>query len=64
VDNYAREFLCKNWFHLQRAIKKSIEDSDDPRPPAFVIASNLNKFVDEPKSQADSAVAEIARIRD
>lgn len=64
VENYARRFLCENWFHLQRAIKNSLENTDDPRPPAFVIASNLNKFVGEPKTQADLAVAETARIRD
>jgi hypothetical protein len=64
VENYARQFLCENWFHLQRAINKSLETQDDPRPTFFVIASNLNKFVGEPKTQADSAVAETARIRD
>ena len=64
VENYARRFLCENWFHLQRAIRKSLETKDDLRPTFFVIASNLNKFVDEPKTQADLAVAETARIRD
>jgi hypothetical protein len=64
IENYVRTFLCENWWHLQRAIKNSLESKDDPRPPFFVIASNLNKFVAEPKTFADSAVAEIARIRD
>jgi hypothetical protein len=64
IDNYARAFLCENWWHLQRAIKKSLETKDDPRPPFFVIASNLDKFVAEPKTFADLAVAEAARIRD
>lgn len=64
IENYVRTFLCENWWHLQRAIKKSLETKDDPRPPFFVIASNLYKFVAEPKTFADLAVAEAARIRD
>lgn len=64
IENYVRTFLCENWWHLQRAIKKSLETKDDPRPPFFVIASNLDKFVAEPKTHADLAVAEAARIRD
>jgi hypothetical protein len=64
IENYVRTFLCENWWHLQRAIKKSLETKDDPRPPFFVIASNLDKFVAEPKTFADLAVAEAARIRD
>jgi hypothetical protein len=64
IENYVRTFLCENWWHLQRAIKKSLETKDDPRPPFFVIASNLDKFVAEPKTFADLAVAETARIRD
>jgi hypothetical protein len=64
IENYVRIFLCENWWHLQRAIKKSLETKDDPRPPFFVIASNLDKFVGEPKTHADLAVAEAARIRD
>jgi hypothetical protein len=64
IENYVRTFLCENWRHLQRAIKKTLETKDDPRPPFFVIASNLDKFVAEPKTHADLAVAETARIRD
>jgi hypothetical protein len=64
LENYVRTFLCENWWHLQRAIKKSLETKDDPRPPCFVIASNLNRFVAEPKTLADLAVADTARIRD
>jgi hypothetical protein len=64
IDNYVRTFLCENWWHLQRAIKKSLQTKDDPRPPFFIIASNLDKFVAEPKTHADLAVAEAARIRD
>jgi len=64
IENYVRTFLCENWWHLQRAIKESLETKDDPRPPFFIIASNLNKFVAEPKTFADLAVADTARIRD
>jgi hypothetical protein len=64
IENYVRTFLCENWWHLQRAIKKYLETKDDPRPPFFVIASNLDKFVAEPKTHADLAVADAARIRD
>jgi hypothetical protein len=64
IENYVRRFLCENWWHLQRAIKKSLETTDDPRPPHFVIASNLDKFVAGPKTSADLAVADAARIRD
>lgn len=64
IENYTRTFLCENWWHLQRAIKKSVETKDDQRPPFFVIASNLDKFVAEPKTFADLAIAEAARIRD
>ncbi len=64
VENYVRTFLCENWWHLQRAIKKSLGTTDDPRPPFFVIASYLDKFIAEPKTHADFAVAETTRIRD
>jgi len=64
IENYVRTFLCENWWYLQRAIKKALETTDDPRPPFFVIAFNLDKFVAEPKTHADLAVAEAARIRD
>ncbi len=64
IENYVRTFLCENWWHLQRAIKKCLETKDDPRPPFFVIASNLDKFVAEPRTHADLAVADATRIRD
>ena len=64
VENYVRIFLCENWWHLQRAINRASEVSDDPRPPYFVIASNLDKYIAEPKTHADLAVSEAARIRD
>jgi hypothetical protein len=63
AENYVRVFLCENWWHLQRAIKRTLETTDDPRPPYFVIASNMDKFISEPKTHADLAVAEGARIR-
>jgi hypothetical protein len=64
VENYVRTFLCENWWQLQRAIRKTLETTVDPRPPFFVIASNLDRFVAEPKTFADLAVADAARIRD
>ena len=64
VENFVRSYLCKNWWNLQRAIEKSLDTTDDPRPMFFVIASNLNKFVTGTKTQADLAMVEAAQICD
>jgi hypothetical protein len=64
IENYTRVFLCENWWYLQRAIKKSLETTDDPRPLHFIIVSNLDKFIGEPKTQADLAIAQTMKIRD
>jgi hypothetical protein len=64
VENYVRTFLCRNWWYLLQAIKKSLETADDPRPPYFLIASNLEKFIAEPKTSADLAIAETMKLRD
>lgn len=64
VDNYVRTHLCENWWYLQRAIEKSLQTTDDPRPMHFIIASNFDNLLGEPKTFADSAVAKTQRICD
>jgi hypothetical protein len=64
VDNYVRTYLSENWWYLQRAIEKSLQSNDDPRPMHFIIASNFNKFVREPKTHADIAMAKAEIISD
>jgi hypothetical protein len=64
VDNYVKIQLCQNWWYLQRAIEKSLITKDDPRPMHFVIASNFDKLIAEPRTFADSAMAKSASICD
>ena len=64
VDNYVRSYLSENWWYLQRAIERSVQIDHDPRPVHFIIASNFNTFVGEPKTYADMAVARVARVSD
>lgn len=64
VDNYVRTHLCENWWYLQRAIEKSLQPNDDPRPMHFIISSNFDKLLGELRTYADSAVAKAARICD
>ena len=64
VDNYVRTYLSENWWYLQGAIEKSLRSNHDPRPMHFIIGSNFNKFIGEPKTHADMAVAKAARISD
>ena len=62
VDNYVKAKLCENWWYLQRAIERSVQSHDDPRPMHFIIASNFDKFVNGPRTHADSAIAKAASI--
>lgn len=64
VANYVKAKLCENWWYLQRAIEKSLTTKDDPRPMHFVIASNFDKLIAEPRTFADSALATAASICD
>jgi hypothetical protein len=64
VDNYVRAKLCENWWYLQRAIERSLQAKDDPRPMHFIIASNFDKIIAEPRTYLDSALAKAASICD
>ena len=64
VDNYVRAKLRENWWYLQRAIERSLQAKDDPRPMHFIIASDFDKIIAEPRTFADSAMAKAASIRD
>src|SRR5580692_1591562 len=45
VDNYVKAKLCENWWYLQRAIERSLQAKDDPRPMHFIIASTFDKLI-------------------
>jgi hypothetical protein len=64
VDNYVKSQLCENWWYLQRAIEKSLQTNDDPRPVHFIIAANFDKLLAEPRTYADLAMAKAGRLCD
>lgn len=65
VENYARTFLCQNWYWLKLAMIRSLEAAnDDDRPPYFVIASSLDKLLESSKTPADSVIADSQKLRD
>jgi hypothetical protein len=62
TENYVRAYLSENWWFLQRAIQRGLQPNDDPRPMHFIISSNFDKLVNEPRTYADSAIVKAASI--
>jgi hypothetical protein len=63
TDNFVRTYLSANWWYLERAIERSVQPHNDPRPMPYLISSHFNSLLGSPKNATDLFIAETAKLR-